>query len=89
MVAGGTATGYAVYPNIIAGTGIPLSTLNSAIGVMFLMLGWSTSLWYVYNASTFIHTCTQNSDNYRCPLRLQFGRRGVYVISCFGCMASL
>lgn len=47
MIAGGTATGYAVYPEIIETTGIPLATLNSAIGVMFLILGWGCCFWSV------------------------------------------
>lgn len=45
MIAGGTATGYAVYPEIIETTGIELGTLNSAIGVMFLFLGWGCLFW--------------------------------------------
>jgi hypothetical protein len=45
MIAGGTATGYAVYPEIIETTGIGLETLNSAIGVMFLFLGWGCLFW--------------------------------------------
>lgn len=48
MIAGGTATGYAVYPEIIETTGIQLSTLNSAIGVMFLFLGWGCLFWSVH-----------------------------------------
>jgi len=68
IVGGSTASGYAVYPNIIANTGIPLTTLNSAVGVMFLFLGWGTLIW--------------------CPIGLQWGRRGVYIITTLGCMVS-
>ncbi|EXJ94380.1 hypothetical protein A1O1_02774 [Capronia coronata CBS 617.96] len=66
MVAGGTATGYAVYPQIIENTGIPLATLNSAVSVMFLFLGWGCLFW--------------------CPIALQYGRRGTYILSMTACM---
>ncbi|KAJ5613175.1 hypothetical protein N7510_006369 [Penicillium lagena] len=65
IIGAGSATGYSTYPYIIANTGIPLATLNSAVGVLFLMFGWGTLLW--------------------CPIGLQYGRRGVYIISCIGC----
>jgi len=68
VVGGATASGYAVYPNIIEHTGIPLATLNSAVGVMFLFLGWGTLIW--------------------CPIGLQWGRRGVYIVTSLGCMVS-
>lgn len=69
IIGAGSATGYSTYPYIIANTGIPLATLNSAVGVLFLMFGWGTLLW--------------------CPIGLQYGRRGVYIISCIGCTVCL